>query len=61
LRHAADYESHGRRFDKFFLVPVRASIVSFNKHEGIRHSVDGHAATLYEAAALPFRAFPGAP
>jgi hypothetical protein len=38
-------------------VPVRACTVSFTGHDGIRHSVNIQAATLYEAVVLAIRAF----
>jgi hypothetical protein len=34
------------------LVPIRTCRVSFTDSEGLRHSVDVQAETLYEAAAL---------
>jgi hypothetical protein len=38
-------------------VPVQTCTVSFTDGEGIRHSVNVQAATLYEAAALAVRTF----
>jgi hypothetical protein len=38
-------------------VPARACTVSFNGHDGIRHSVNVQAETLYEAVVLAIRAF----
>jgi hypothetical protein len=39
------------------LVPARACTVSFTGHDGIRHSVNVQAETLYEAVVLAVRAF----
>ena len=36
---------------------IKAATVSFTDHEGIRHSVNVHAGTLYEAVVLAVRAF----
>ncbi len=38
-------------------MPVRACTVSFIGHDGIRHSVNIQAETLYEAVVLAIRAF----
>lgn len=38
-------------------MPVRNCTVSFTDHEGIRHSVDVQAETVYEAVALAMAAF----
>jgi hypothetical protein len=38
-------------------VPARTCTVSFTGHDGVRHSVNVHAETVYEAVALAFRAF----
>jgi hypothetical protein len=38
-------------------VPVRTCTVSYTDHEGIRHSVNVQADTLYEAVALAVKAF----
>ena len=38
-------------------MPVRTCIVSFTDHEGIRHSVNVQAETVYEAVALAMSAF----
>lgn len=38
-------------------MPVRACTVSFTGHDGIRHSVNVQAETLYEGVALAVRAF----
>lgn len=43
--------------DILFLVPIRICTVSFTDHEGIRHSVNVQAETLYEAVALAMAAF----
>ncbi len=38
-------------------MPVRTCSVSFTGHDGIRHSVNVQAETLYEAVALAIRSF----
>ena len=38
-------------------MPARTCIVSFTGHDGIRHSVNVQAETLYEAVVLAIRAF----
>ena len=38
-------------------MPARTCTVSFTGHDGIRHSVNVQAETLYEAVALAIRAF----
>lgn len=38
-------------------MPIRTCTVSFTDSEGLRHSVDVQAETLYEAAALAVRTF----
>jgi hypothetical protein len=38
-------------------VPARACTVSFTGHDGIRHSVNVQAETLYEAVVLAIRVF----
>ena len=38
-------------------MPVRTCTVSFTGHDGIRHSVNVQAETLYEAVVLAIRAF----
>jgi hypothetical protein len=40
-------------------VPARTCTVSFTGHDGIRHSVNVQAETLYEAVVLAIRAFRG--
>ena len=44
-------------YDKLIAVPARQCTVSFSDFEGIRHSVQVPAESLYEAAVLALRAF----
>ena len=44
-------------YDILFYVPARTCTVSFTGPDGIRHSVNVQAETLYEAVVLAIRAF----
>jgi hypothetical protein len=44
-------------YDILSYVPARSCTVSFTGHDGIRHSVNVQAETLYEAVVLAVRAF----
>jgi hypothetical protein len=57
---ASVHPAHRRinsEYDILALVPIRTCRVSFTDSEGLRHSVNVQAETLYEAAALAVRAF----
>ena len=45
------------QYDILSYVPARSCTVSFTGHDGIRHSVNVQAETLYEAVVLAIRAF----